>query len=151
MTGDTYHHTQNGPWALVLYAVTAAFLTASWYLPVLALQITFLATGLFMFLLGMSLGRLTAEDDGDQLAIHFGPLPLFRKRVLYDDILEVETGRTTFLDGWGIHWSPWGGWVWNLWGRDCVVLKLKRGTLKVGTDDPEGLAGFLKNRISSPR
>ena len=145
-----YHRRQKGPWAVLLYALTAIFLAASWHLPVLALQITFLVTGLFSFLLSVSFHYLTVEDDGNQLAIRFGPLPLFRKRILYDDILGVETGRTTFLDGWGIHWNPRGGWVWNIWGRDCVVLRLKRGTLKVGTDDPQGLADFLNDRITTP-
>ena len=144
----TYHHTQKGPWSLLLYALTAAFLTAGWLMPLLALRITFLVTGLFMFLLGVSLGHLTVADEDTQLAIRFGPFPLFRKRIWYDDIREVETGRTTFLDGWGIHWSPWGGWVWNIRGWECVVIRLKRGTLRVGTDDPHGLAEFLKTRIA---
>jgi hypothetical protein len=74
---------------------------------------------------------------------------LFRRRIPYDVILEVETGRTTFLEGWGIHWSPWGGWVWNIWGYDCVLLRLKRGKLKIGTDDAEGLAEFVSSRIRS--
>jgi hypothetical protein len=65
------------------------------------------------------------------------------------DILEVETGRTTFLEGWGIHWSPWGGGVWNIWGYDCVLLRLKRGKLKIGTDDAEGLAELVSSRIRS--
>ena len=148
---DTYHHTQKGPWGLLLYAVAAVFFTASWYLPVLALKITFLVTGLFMLLLGASFGHLTVADEGDQLAIRFGPFPLFRKRIWYDHIREVETDRTTFLDGWGIHWSPWGGWVWNIWGRDCVVLRFERGMLRVGTDDPQGLVEFLKHRMSPTR
>ena len=147
----TYHHAQKGPWFVLLYVLTAAFLAASWHLPVFALRITFFVTGLLMLLLGVSFHYLAIDDEGNQLGIRFGPFPLFRKWIFYDDILGVEAGRTTFLDGWGIHWSPWGGWVWNIWGRDCVVLRLKRGTLKVGTDDPQGLADFLKDRISCPR
>ena len=53
------------------------------------------------------------------------------------------------LDGWGIHMSPRGGWVWNIWGRDCVVIHLERGALRVGTDDAENLAAFLKQRTGS--
>jgi hypothetical protein len=151
MNGDAYHHTQKGHWGLMCYAFAAAFLVASLSLPVLALQITFLVTGFFMVLLGASCGRLTVEDEGDRLVVRFGPLPLFRRRIPYEDIVEVETGRTTFLEGWGVHWSPWGGWVWNIWGYDCIVLRLKRGKLKIGTDDAERLAGFVKSRISSTR
>jgi hypothetical protein len=144
-----YHHVQKGPWYVLLCAMAAAFLTASWYLQAVpALAITFLVTGVFMLLLGVSFGNLTVSDEGDRLAVRFGPLPLFRRRIRYDEILEVERGRTHFLDGWGIHWSLWGGWVWNICGYDCVVLRLRRGVLKVGTNDPEGLADFVKTRMA---
>jgi hypothetical protein len=37
-----------------------------------------------------------------------------------------------------------GGWVWNLWGRECVVVRFRDGrTLRIGTDDAENLAAFL--------
>ena len=147
---STYHHTQKGPWSLLVYAIGIAFFIARWYLPpVPGLDITFLVTGLFMLLLGASFHHLVVADEGSQLAIRFGPFPLFRRRIWYDDVREVKMGRTTVLDGWGIHWNPWSGSVRNIWGRDCVVLRLKRGKLKVGTDDPQGLAEFLKYRISS--
>ena len=103
---ETYNHTQKGTWHLLLYAFAAFFLTASWFLPLLALQIIFLATGLLMLLLGESFHHLTVADEGDRLAIRFGPFPLFRKRILYDDIRQVEKGRTTLLDGWASTGTP---------------------------------------------
>jgi hypothetical protein len=145
----TYQHTQKGPWHLLLYAVAAAFLTVSWSVRhVPAPSITFSAMAALMFLFGTSFHHLTVADEGRRLVVRFGPLPLFRRRIWYDDIREVERGRTTFLDGWGIHLSLRGGWVWNIWGYDCVILRLKRGTLRVGTDDPEGLTEFLKGRTA---
>lgn len=148
MNGEvsSYRHTQKGPWDLLLYVLGVVFLAISWSNPLLPLQITFLITGILMFLLGISFHHLTVADEGDRLTIRFGPFPLFRKRIDYDDISAVETGRTTILDGWGIHMSLWGGWVWNIWGHDCVVIRLKRGIIRVGTDDPDGLAEFLKVR-----
>jgi hypothetical protein len=146
---ETYHHTQNGPWYLLLYALTAVFLTGCWALSVLALQITWLVAGMSMYLLAVSFQHLTVADEGNYLAIRFGPLPLFRKRILYNDIPEVETGRTTILDGWGIHWNPWGGLVWNISGFDCVVIRMKRSTVRVGTDDANGLVAFLRSRIGT--
>ena len=143
-----YHHTQKGPWWLLVYAVAAVFLTVSWYVQnVPALAITFGVTGLLMFLLGASFHHLTVADEGRRLAIRFGSFPLFRKRIWYDEIREVEVGRTAVLDGWGIHMSLRGGWVWNIWGRDCVVIRQERGVTRVGTDDAQGLAEFLKTRI----
>ena len=68
----------------------------------------------------------------------------------YSDIVKVEVGRTFLLDGWGIHMSIRGGWVWNLWGRDCLVVRFKKGgTLRIGTDDAENLAALLRKRIES--
>ncbi len=53
------------------------------------------------------------------------------------------------LESWGIHMSPRGGWVWNIWGRDCVVIRLETGTLRLGTDDAANLAEYLRQRIGS--
>lgn len=45
-----------------------------------------------------------------------------------------------------------GGWVWNLWGRDCVVVHLKNGgVLRIGTDDAENLARFLEGKVRTER
>ena len=88
------------------------------------------------------------RDEGDRLAIRFGPLPLFRTSIRYADIQEVEVGRTLILEGWGIHGSPRGGSVWNLWGRDCVVIHRRKGVLRVGTDDAWNLVRFLKGKIA---
>jgi len=41
-----------------------------------------------------------------------------------------------------------GGWVWNIWGRTCAVLRLRKGILRVGTDDAEQLVDFPNARLS---
>ena len=142
----SYDRTQKGPWGLLLCAIAIVLLTLTWTVPnVPALPSAFGVIGFVV--LGTSFHQLTVADEGNQLTVHFGPLTLFRKRIWYEDINEAERGRTTLLDGWGIHWTPWGGSVWNIWGFDCVVLRLTKGTLEVGTDDPDGLVEFLKARI----
>lgn len=50
-------------------------------------------------------------------------------------------------DGWGIHMSSRGAWVWNLWGRDCVLIHLTKGVLRIGTDDAEALLAFLDRNV----
>lgn len=95
-----------------------------------------------------SFHHLTVEDQGDRLSVSFGPIPLFHRSVRYEEIICAEIGRTTILDGRGIHMSLRGGWVWNLWGRDCVVLQLRKGILRVGTADAENLAKFIESRIT---
>ncbi len=147
-----YRHVQHAPLCLLLYVLAVVFLVLRlltnieppipWLFPPI---------GLFILVLAASFHHLTVEDQADQLLISFGPIPLFRRKIRYDEILSAEIGRTTILDGWGIHMSLRGGWVWNLWGPDCVVLRLRKGILRVGTDDAENLANFLNQKISNQR
>ncbi len=88
------------------------------------------------------------NDQSDHLAIRFGPFPTFHRIVRHVAIVKVKRGRTLLLDGWGIHYSVRGGWVWNLWGRDCVVVHLKKGKLRIGTNDAENLAWFLERKVT---
>jgi len=148
---STYSHTQRAPLCLILYALGFMFLTLAWFFraePVI--QWAFPIAGTFTLILAGAFHHLTVEDGGDSLSIRFGPVPLFRRTVRYEDMSSVEVSQTTFLDGWGIHMSLRGGWVWNLWGRDCVVLKLRKSILRIGTDDSEQLVDFLKTRLSEP-
>lgn len=146
-----YEHTQQAPLYLVLVAVGIGMLAGAWFTPIQAVQIVLLFSGGLMLVLAATFRQLTVRDEGDHLLIQFGPLPLFRRRVPYSDMERAERSRTSILDGWGIHMSPRGGWVWNLWGFDCVDVYLSRGRkVRIGTDDPLGLEEFLKGRINQP-
>lgn len=146
-----YYHRQHGPLCLLVYATAALLAGTAWYCRFEPPQpfLTWILSGsaILVFLFAASFHHLTVADEIDRLRIRFGPIPLFQRAVLYEDIVNVEVGRTSFLDGWGVHLSLRGGWVMNLWGRDCVVLQLKKGTLRVGTDDAENLAAFVKSRL----
>ena len=146
-----YNHAQTSPVYMILVSVGIAMLIGGWLTPELAVQITLFCSGGLMFVLALSFRELTVSDVGDHLRIGFGPLPLFRRHVLYSEIESVEQARSTILDGWGIHLSPSGGWTWNLWGFDCVDVRYRKGEklkkVRIGTDDPVGLAKFLNERI----
>ena len=143
---NLYSHTQKAPLCLILYAsALLCFAFARIVGDTLGIYIAG-AVGLLIALLAPAFHHLTVEDQGDVLAIRFGPIPFFRT-VKYADIEKVEIGRSLLLDGWGIHMSIRGGWVWNLWGRDCVVVHLKKSALRFGTDDAGNLAGFLEGKI----
>lgn len=144
----SYKHVQYAPLCLLLYVLAVVFFVLGWVLErEQPFPWFFPPIGLFMLVLAASFHRLTVEHQGDRLSISFGPIPLFRRSIKYDDIISAEIGRTTILDGWGIHMSLRGGWVWNLWGRDCVVLQMRKGILRIGTDDADKLADFLKQTI----
>ncbi|MDA9857129.1 hypothetical protein N9D23_03355 [Rubripirellula sp.] len=145
-----YSHTQRAPLCLVLYGfgVFCGLLLSSVDDPVgMALCTSF---SLLFAVLGGAFHYLKVEDNGEELAIRFGPIPLFGRKLEYAEIQEVEVSRTILLDGWGIHYSLRGGWVWNLWGFDCVAIGLRNGgILRIGTNDPENLASFLKQKTNS--
>lgn len=143
----SYRHTQKAPLYLLLLPFAILFFVLGWTLrPHPPVSIIMSIAGVVMLILGLSFRHLTVADEGDRLAIQFGPLPLFRRTICYPDIRQIEVGRTTILDGWGIHLSLQGGWVWNIWGRDCVVVH-HQGITRIGTDEPEDLAQFLKTKI----
>ncbi|WP_373653528.1 hypothetical protein [Schlesneria sp. DSM 10557] len=144
-----YSHQQRAPLCILLYGSACLLFILGLVLrhdPVISW--TFPLTGAFVLLLAGSFHYLRVEDEGDELLIRFGPIPLFQTRLKYADIESAEVGRTLVLDGWGIHLSPRGGWVWNLWGRDCVVFRKSDGeVLRVGTDQPHELATFVNSRL----
>lgn len=147
-----YSHTQKAPLCLIVYVTAICLLVGSWFTqdqPTITLALA--AGGAITAVIASAFHHLTVEDQGNRLAVRFGPMPLpmFRMTIRYDDIDKVDVGRTLILDGWGIHHSIRGGWVWNLWGRDCVVVHRKNGgVLRIGTDDTENLARFLESKIA---
>jgi hypothetical protein len=146
---DGYQHTQKAPLCLILYGTALLCFVLVWVIGDTPGIYIGGGVGLLIALLAPAFHHLTVADKGEFLAIHFGPVPLFRRTVQYARIERAEVGRTTILDGWGIHYSLRGGWVWNIWGRDCVVVHFKDGgTLRIGTDDAENLARFLEIRIT---
>ena len=92
--------------------------------------------------------QLTVRDRGDRLTVRFGWIPLIGWSARWEDIESAEIGRTSWVDGWGLHWLPGRGMTINIWGQDCVVLNVKSRIVRVGTDDPEGLAEYVRRRIS---
>ncbi len=150
--GREYDHIQHSPlyWSLLVPAIGVAIGAATTPKPSDA-QVFLLLTVLLASL-AFCFRWLRICDEGDFLGVRFGPIPLFGKRFRYADISSAEPSKTSFADGWGIHWVPGRGWTYNLWGFDCVLLTLKNGrTIRVGTDDPDGLASFLQWKISPAR
>jgi hypothetical protein len=147
----SYEHTQQGhlDWILVacsLVCAAGAFFTAAD--PVAFYVLLSIAAACFV--LSLTFGSLTVRDEGQRLAVRYGPWPLFRTQVLYEDVTGLRRGRSRLIDGWGIHWVPGRGWTYNLWGMDCVELQLGNRTTRIGTDDPDNLATFLSAKTGLP-
>jgi hypothetical protein len=145
----TYEITQHGRWHYLFFALSATMLAAAW----VAREdrtVTWLLLGLAAVFLLCSLmfASLTIRDEGQWLALRFGPLPVFRKRFRYADITSAQPDRSKVIDGWGIHYIPGRGWTYNLWGFDCVRLSLGRKVVRVGSDDVQNLAAMLAAKIA---
>jgi hypothetical protein len=143
-----YQHTQKAPLRWFLQIPIVALLAFAWGCrsePVLVLILVSVAV--LLFLVSLCFGYLTVQDEGESLAIRYGPLPLFRTRVAYATVSSAERSRSSIIDGWGIHWLPGRGFTYNLWGFDCVRLVAQGKTIRVGSDDVENLVDFLNSRI----
>lgn len=143
-----YSHTQRSPLYLLLHAISALTFAIAWFLRGDQTMLTvLLLSALVTFILGLAFKTLTITDETYSLLVQFGPIPLFWKRIDYTELTAARLGRTKFLDGWGIHWVPRRGWTYNLWGFECVELTVAGSTIRLGTDDAEHLARFLKTKI----
>ena len=141
-----YDHTQKGWWHWVLHGMAVLVLALGWNTP--APQAVIVLFAALFVLLGLCFAHLTVRDGGDVLELRYGPLALFRKDIPYAEIRAVEKTRSDILDGGGIHYVPGRGWIYNLWGLDCVRITLEGRSTRVGSDDAEGLAAFLEGRIT---
>ncbi len=143
-----YHHTQTGYLHYILYGVTAIVLSLAWLTrDETAVPLLLAGIAALTLLAAESFRYLTVQDEVDCLALRYGPLPFFHKRIRYTDVTAVERGHSSILDGWGIHYVPGRGWTYNLWGFDCVKVSLGRKVIRVGTDDVENLVEFLRTKI----
>ena len=120
----------------------------------MVLDLAGLAVGSFVLALSGALvpgPMLSATVAGShRRGFWFGP-GVIRKRIPLDEIADVEATRTTFWQGWGIHWTT-RGWLYNISGFDAVLVRLRTGkSLLVGTDEPEALANAIREGVSPPR
>jgi hypothetical protein len=141
-----YEHTQRGTTILVTFLAAAVFILAlASLLPapqgVLYTVMGILGTGGFVF------SSLTIQVTDRALRWQFGP-GVFRKEVPLAEIEAVEVIATTFLQGWGIHYTS-RGWLYNVSGFQAVAVRLKRGKMfLLGTNEPEKLRGALLRSLS---
>jgi hypothetical protein len=155
MTADSetlmnYSHTQRGPVWFFLGLIGVLGLNGAWiardHLPV---AISLVAFGGLMLFLASCFATLTVRDEGDNLAIRYGPIPLFHKRIAYESITAAEPTRSALIDGWGIHYIPGRGWTFNLWGWSCVKLTVNGSTIRIGSDDADNLAQFVQTKMAA--
>jgi hypothetical protein len=88
---------------------------------------------------------MTIELTHTELVMHFGPLPVIRKRIRLAEIASAIPVKNPWYYGWGVHYTP-RGWLYNIAGEDAVELLLVSSrTLRIGTDEPEVLTKAIRD------
>ena len=144
-----YQRTQHGPWGWVLLLVglfqmgvgiglaDGAEAGVGWLL---------IGVGSILIAAAACFSTLTISGEPDGLVVSFGPFPLISFRIPLDQIRSCGQERSRWIDGWGIHWAPGRGWLYNVWGYDCIRLDLEGRSVRLGTGDPAGLMAWLAER-----
>ncbi len=144
-----YNRTQKAPLHYIFYAIVLVMLPILWAVKDEPGAVIVMSSVIAILLLVSGMFQnLTVRDEGDRLAVRYGPLPVFFKTIRYADITSIEPDRSTFIDGWGIHYVPGRGMIYNLWGFDCVKLQLGNRLIRIGSDDLQNLIDFLRQRTA---
>jgi len=133
-----YHHTQPAKAMLAFLGLSfCALLVAAIHNHFMAIPMVIVWVTAWLF------RSLTIEISDKELIWFFGPgFP--RKRVALSDIASAEVIRTTFWNGWGIHYTA-QGWLYNVAGYGAVCITLRNGKrFCLGSDEPEVLATELE-------
>lgn len=145
-----YKHTQRSPLHLLLYLPVAFSFVLAWQIRTdVVPSIVTAIVAVVLLLLALAFQTLTVSDHGQHLDVRYGPLNLFGTRIAYRDITEVEAGKTSFIDGWGIHFVPFRGWTLNLWGFECAMITRGDKTMRIGTDDSQALVELIKEKMKN--
>lgn len=141
-----YRHSQAGPPLVWILA-------CCWWIPLVLLSALNdpgsapYLLGLFPVLTLIYVGflRLTViVDRAEILLVYTFGWP--RRRIDRGRVNSAVPERIPLWYGWGIRRTP-KGWMWNVWGRDAVLVTLTGGGgFLIGTDDPGGLVAALTLR-----
>jgi hypothetical protein len=140
-----YDHTQQG--YLLLGAVGGAgliiFLTLIMFGPE---PVSLIVLCILVFVLAI-MSRLTVSVSDDSLRIRFGPVGLVHKMWPLKEIISATAVSNPWYYGYGIRWTPHGP-LYNVSGRHAVEILLKSGKkVRIGTDEPDALAGAINHAI----
>ena len=145
---ESYRHTQSGRVIVIALGGVALFcVLLSTYFP--SPYPAFLI-GALMAVCAWLFSSLTLVIGDGRLRWWFGS-GIIRKQIALSDIQRVTAVRTTWYDGWGIHYTK-NGWLYNVAGRNAVAIQLKSGKkIALGTDEPDVLVNALSVHVRQHR
>ncbi|MHB0915237.1 MAG: hypothetical protein ACYC5A_07095 [Thermoleophilia bacterium] len=110
-----------------------------------------LLAGVLLPLLAFSV-RLAIDITPERMSLSYRP---FLRKKLYPADISKAYPRSYHpileYGGWGVRWSPWRGWAYNVSGNRGVQLELANGRkLLIGSQNPEELHQAIELFMSSP-
>ena len=140
-----YARTQQAYWMWVLALVVSVVIFWAWSRdPRLAMLVPASLPMGILVLAALLFSRLTIRVDSAAVTWYFGwgwPGGSIAMRA----IDHAEVTQTNLFEGFGIHWTIWHGWLWNVGGFQAVeIFKRNAGGMTLGTDDPQGLAQAIE-------
>lgn len=140
-----YEHTQPGYLMMAAIGGTSIILL----LALILLGPSLVTAGvliLMLFILAI-MSRLTVSVTADTLRLRFGPVGLIRKEWRLSEVISVVPVTNPWYYGFGLRWTPHGP-LFNVSGRHAVEILLVSGDrVRIGTDEPEALAGAIGSAI----
>ena len=136
---NTYHHVQRASVTLAIPALIASVLVT---VAIVLRQPVALAGVVVLAAVAWIFRSMTIEVASGELRWCFGN-GWFRQSVALSEVQQCELVRTTWMDGWGIHYTE-HGWLYNIAGQEALALRLGGGRrFALGTDDAVGLAAVF--------
>jgi hypothetical protein len=142
-----YRHTQIGTMIIAGFGVAIAVIIGQLFIPNIP-HIPMIVVGVFLLFILLLFSSLTVEVKQGSVFVRFGP-GIIRREIRLSDITDAQPVKNPWFVGWGIRWVPGQFVLWNVGGLRAVELKLRDGKrFRIGTDDPEALAGAIQhNRL----
>jgi hypothetical protein len=144
-----YEHRQPGRWLVPLLAGLAVLTAglAVLVVPEGPVAVAIAAGGaLLLGVAAWSFNGLAVRVTAEEVHVAFGP-GVLRRRIPVSQIRGAEPVRNRWWYGWGVRYTP-RGWLWNVGGLDAVELDLASGRrFRIGTDEPQALAGAIRRAI----
>jgi hypothetical protein len=108
--------------------------------------------GIFLMIAALQLAfyQLTTIVTDSTLTVRYG-IGLVAFRFPISEIKQVSERTVPWYAGYGIRWVG-DAWLFNVSGRDAIEVTFDSGRkVWVGTDDPDGLAAILRQRMEELR
>lgn len=140
-----YEHTQTGMLQIVAVIAVMGIIVITTFL--FGPQIVPLAVLMLLVITVLCFATLTVTISSDAVRIRFGPLGLVRKEWRLSEIVSAAVVSNPWYYGYGIRWTPHGP-LYNVAGSGAVEILLVSGKkVRIGTDEPEILAGAISRAI----